>query len=605
MSSSGDTEGAENYSITMATNETVQNAPPVYDGSDDEKKVQAELSVPREDLLQVQEGAKNLDLEETRNACYQPLGVFPSLTYTSQIMIKVMKIYERDPKFPIHVIERIREFPGDSNIFENPEKHADIIQEMKTEAALITANSPYSEVRAVVDNTDDPSTPSSTIRAHGLKPGKFSKKEHMLITIMANIGWHTPYTDYIIWTQVLPQFFNQPYARGFAYQFLMCLGTNFIGDGIAGLCKRFLVYPSFCVWPASLVAIALNAAFHSEMNEPSPAGEPVLTCSAVQSTLKKIITVSRLKFVAWSFAAIFDPFMVPFFNTANKFAGMFMSMFVVLGLCYTNSYNTSYLPINTNRVWDRFWARCNVSSTIDSRGIFDPVKYEAYSPASLGAANLVVYLVYFGIYSAAISYSFLYHGHEIRMGFKNLYKSIASQKIRRISQVERPTLPSESYGIALCLVFVIPIGLITAMTGIEVTPNVLAEFIGGTWVARNALAMKYFQGYGYVTCAHAIPPRHTFFGQMIATFVSTFVCIGVLNFQINEFPEVCTPNQSNKFTCPGIKTFFTAAVLWGTLGPHKIFGKNGQCTAMLVGFPIGLILPFVIFYAQNKLPKQT
>ena len=35
------------------------------------------------------------------------------------------------------------------------------------------------------------------------------------------------------------------------------------------------------------------------------------------------------------------------------------------------------------------------------------------------------------------------------------------------------------YGIALCLVFVIPVGLITAMTGIEVTLNVLAEFIGG------------------------------------------------------------------------------------------------------------------------------
>ncbi|MAD86835.1 MAG: hypothetical protein CL912_28095 [Deltaproteobacteria bacterium] len=247
------------------------------------------------------------------------------LTYLPQIMIKVMKIHERDPNFPIAVVERIREFLGNANIFENPEKHADIIQEMKTEAALITGNSPYSEVRAVVDNTDDPSIPSSTIRAwviglsfvtilafinqmfsirqpnitvmanvaqllsypvgraaaawlpdvgftlfgvrHSLNPGKFSKKEHMLITIMANVGWHTPYTDYIIWTQVLPQFFNQPYARGFAYQILISLGTNFIGYGIAGLCRRFLVYPSFCVWPASLVTIALNAAFHTEKNE--------------------------------------------------------------------------------------------------------------------------------------------------------------------------------------------------------------------------------------------------------------------------------------------------------------------------------------------------
>jgi hypothetical protein len=52
------------------------------------------------------------------------------------------------------------------------------------------------------------------------------------------------------------------------------------------------------------------------------------------------------------------------------------------------------------------------------------------------------------------------------------------------------------YGIALCLAFVIPIGIIKAITGIEVTLNVLAEFIGGSWVAGNALAMNYFKSYG-------------------------------------------------------------------------------------------------------------
>ncbi len=142
------------------------------------------------------------------------------------------------------------------NVVENPEKHEHLIYEMKVEAALITNNSPYAEVRAVVDNHDDPSIPSSTVRAWvigigfsvllgfvnqlfsirqpsitvmanvaqllsypigkawektvpdwgvtvsgsriSLNPGRFSKKEHMLITIM------TPYTANIIWTQFLP-----------------------------------------------------------------------------------------------------------------------------------------------------------------------------------------------------------------------------------------------------------------------------------------------------------------------------------------------------------------------------------------------------------------
>ncbi len=109
--------------------------------------------------------------------------------------------------------------------------------------ALVTYNSPYAEVRAVVDNFDDPTTPSSTIRVwvigltfsvfmafinqlfsirqpaihvgptvaqllayplgraaaawlpdwgltvfgtrHSLNPGPFSKKEHMLVCLSA------------------------------------------------------------------------------------------------------------------------------------------------------------------------------------------------------------------------------------------------------------------------------------------------------------------------------------------------------------------------------------------------------------------------------------
>ena len=60
------------------------------------------------------------------------------------------------------------------------------------------------------------------------------------------------------------------------------------------------------------------------------------------------------------------------------------------------------------------------------------------------------------------------------------------------------------YGLLLAFVFVIPVGVIKAMTGIEVTLNVLAEFIGGMFAQGNALYMNYFKSFGYVTCAHAV-----------------------------------------------------------------------------------------------------
>lgn len=80
--------------------------------------------------------------------------------------------------------------------------------------------------------------------------------------------------------------------------------------------------------------------------------------------------------------------------------------------------------------------------------------------------------------------------------------------------------------------------------------------------------MNFFKSFGYVTCAHAllfsqdlklahyvkIPPRQTFAAQMLGTFVSTFVSVGVLNFQINQIPNVCTIHAPNRFTCPYVSS---------------------------------------------------
>ncbi len=659
------------------------------------------------------------------------------------------------------------------------------IKGVKIEAALIMYNSPYAQVRAVVDNFDDPDMPSSTVRAWtiglvfsvvlafvnqlfsirqpaiyigahiaqilaypvgvamarvlpdwgvtlggsrvSLNPGPFSKKEHMLITIMASVGGSIPFTSLIIWTQYLPQFFNQAYAGTFAYQILIGLGTNFIGYGLAGVCRRFLVYPSYCVWPTSLVTIALNTAFHSS----DPVSHP--------GPRRRTYTMSRLRFFWWGFGLMFayfwlpnilfqalsifnwlswiapdnvrlnsvvgfnnglglnplptldwnnilhggaDPLMLPFFTTLNKFAGNFATLFVILALWYTNAFNAAYLPLNSNRVFDHFGRLYNVTRAVDANGMFDPVKYEAYSPAFLSAGNVNIYIFSFAIYTATLAYAFLYQYNEIKLGFLEFFNSFRPAKARDMSRYEDvhnrlmsaykevpewwfasvlvaaivcgiagiafwPTFTSPGvvfYGIALCVVFIVPIGVIKAMTGVEVGLGILAEFIGGSVVPGNQLAMNYMKCYGMVTASHAlwfandlklahyvkvrrlsllssarppplvvpsacsraqIPPRQTFAVQMVATLVSTVVCTAVLNFQMNSIPGVCTMDAPNRFTCPFVNSFFTASVLWGTIGPRKIFGPTGQYSLLLLGFPLGLAIALAFWAVKKRFPHHT
>jgi len=120
--------------------------------------------------------------------------------------------------------------------------------------------------------------------------------------------------------------------------------------------------------------------------------------------------------------------MVPAFSTLNRALGMFLFGFVILGVWYTNTWNTGYLPINTNRVYDHFGKRYKVLQAINEKGMYDHEKYMNYSAAYLGAANAIVYGCFFAIYSAAVTHVFLFHRYEITLGFRNLWNTIRRKK---------------------------------------------------------------------------------------------------------------------------------------------------------------------------------
>ena len=519
-----------------------------------------------------------------------------------------------------------------------------------------------------------------------LNPGKFNMKEHMVITIMANVGFSAPYTAYIVWVQYLPLYFNQAWASSFGYQILVALSTNFIGYGLAGLTRRFLVYPSRAIWPSNLATIALNRAFHAGTNASANGW-----------------TVSRMKWFTYCFIAMFiyfwfpnylvaamsyfnwttwiapenvhlaavtgtygglglnplptwdwnqcvvagDPLINPFYSIFNSFLGTIVTFPIVLAIWYTNTWNTAYIPINSNRVFDNTGARYQVLKTVDKDGLFDDAAYKAYSPLYLSAGNAFLYGMFFAVYTSTITHTYLYNRREIVAGFKNLInrksafadsKDVHTRLMRSYKEVPEsiyfavlvvsialgavgvgayPTHTTPAvvlYGVFLALVFCIPCGVVMSITNVEVTLNVIAELFGGLWFPGNATAMNYFKSYGYVTTSHTlhfaqdlklahyihIPPWVTFNCQMIATFVSTFVCTAILNYQMTQIPDVCTANQKDRFTCPGVNTFFTASVLWGTLGPRKMYGSGAIYNSLLWCFLIGALMPIPFYYLRKK-----
>ncbi|KAM3503523.1 hypothetical protein MY11210_008678 [Beauveria gryllotalpidicola] len=689
-----------------------------------------DLNVTDDDLLEAKELAATYSLDDVR-----------------RLMTHVYKIHKRDPNFPARTIDKIGAFLGDDAIFENPEKHEHIIAEMKIETALLTNNSPYAEVRAVVDNKDDPDMPASTIRSWFIgilfacimafingffEPrfpaisvtstvpqllaypvGTFLAKvlpdwgvtlcgEHMLVSVMSFAYDTAPYTNQIIWIQALPQYFGQSWAYNFGYQLCVALSTAFIGYGFAGITRRFIVWPCHCIWPGSLATIALNSAFHSNDGQgplPGPFGTSwrlsrirffMIAFAAMfvyfwfpNTIFGALSTFSWMTWIApnnriltaitgsitglglnplptfdWNIVTSqLDPLYMPSFVTFNYFSGAFLSMFMIIGMWFTNAYGSAHLPINSNLPFDRFGKRYNVTRVLNERGTLDMAKYDAYSKPYLSAGNINTYFWFFAVYSASITYAVLQHRNEIWGGmssaFRNLFQSNKSareeveisdvhmrhmQKYKEVpdwwylfvllisaaigimSMAVWPTGTSPAvvvFGIIMCAIFVVPIGIMYSMTGYQVALNVLAEFIGGAVSNGNAVSMAYFKTYGYLTCAQAlnlaqdlklghyvkIPPRILFWAQMVPTLISTFVFIGLLQYQLH-IDKICTAGAPFRFICPGENTFFTAAVLWGAVGPAKQFGVGSPYYTLLIGFPVGVAIVMVFWSLGKWFPKN-
>ena len=93
-----------------------------------------------------------------------------------------------------------------------------------------------------------------------LNPGPWNIKEHVLVYVMANVAVSSPYALNVIVVQEL----YYDIHLGFWFNIVLVLATQLTGFGLAGICRRFLVWPASMVWPQNLVACTLLNTLHAE-----------------------------------------------------------------------------------------------------------------------------------------------------------------------------------------------------------------------------------------------------------------------------------------------------------------------------------------------------
>jgi OPT family oligopeptide transporter len=71
-----------------------------------------------------------------------------------------------------------------------------------------------------------------------------------------------------------------------------------------------------------------------------------------------------------------------------------------------------------------------------------------------------------------------------------------------------------------------------------------------------------------------VPPRTLFWAQGVASLWSCFVQVGVLYWAFGNIEGICELDQPSRFSCPNGRVFFNASIIWGLIGPQRMFSTG-------------------------------
>ncbi|KAF3321529.1 oligopeptide transporter 4-like protein [Carex littledalei] len=356
----------------------------------------------------------------------------------------------------------------------------------------------------------------------------------------------------------------------------------------------------------------------------------------------------------WSAVSSFlsSPLISPFFAIANIFVGFALFMYVIIPVSYwgMNLYDAKTFPLFSSHLFRGNGSAYDINSIVNNKFELDIGAYENQGKIHLSTFFALSYGLSFATIAATLSHIALFYGREIYDRFRASYKgkpdihtklmkkyedipswwfhillvlSIIVSLILCIVLKDQVQLPwwGLLFACAMAFVFTLPISIITATTNQTPGLNVITEYIMGLIMPGKPIANVCFKVYGYMSMSQAvsfladfklghymkIPPKSMFIVQFVGTIVAGTINIGVAWWLLESVTNICQDNllpADSPWTCPSDRVFFDASVIWGLVGPRRIFGPLGNYGALNWFFLGGAIGPVIVWLLHRAFPSQ-
>ncbi|KFH72326.1 OPT family small oligopeptide transporter [Podila verticillata NRRL 6337] len=397
-----------------------------------------------------------------------------------------------------------------------------------------------------------------------LNPGPFNIKEHVLVSITANCAAGVAYAVDI--TVIQKVWYKQDF--GFLANFLLINCTQMLGFGMAGVLRRYLVYPAAMIWPATLVQVALMNTLHKEEDlQPGQWSRFKFFCIAAAGMycyawIPSFIfpVIASIAWVCWidpknlvlsqvggagglGVGAISldwntivgflgSPLIIPWWAQVNIGLGFFLIAWVMVPIAYyTNLWDAQRFPILTPALFKVDGTDYNTTMILNDKALMDEEKYKEYGPLRISTFFALTYGIGFAGLSSMVTHTWLYHRHKLVAQWKQSRDH--SEDIHHKLMQAYPEVPDWWYGalfvfmsvvavitcevweyelpwwgvllaIAMAAFFALPVGLIQAVTNQQPGLNIITEYVIGYMLPGYAIANVTFKTLGYISMAQGL-----------------------------------------------------------------------------------------------------
>ncbi|KAH9804311.1 Oligopeptide transporter 1 [Citrus sinensis] len=434
-----------------------------------------------------------------------------------------------------------------------------------------------------------------------LNPGPFNLKEHVLITIFAGCGASGVYAVNII--TIVKAFYNRS-LHPVAAMLLDSITAQKLGSGQHGL---------------GIGSFGLD----------------------------------------WSTVAGFlgSPLATPFFAIANILAGYFLFLYVLVPIAYwSNAFEAKKFPLFSSKTFDSDGQVYNITRILNDKAFdLNEIGYRNYSKLYVSVIFAYIYGLSFATLMASISHVALFEGKTIWEMWKKTATAVNDKfgdVHTRLMKKNYEAVPQwwfqailvltfalslyacEGFGKQLQLpwwglllacgmafFFTLPVGVIQATTNLQTGLNVITELVIGYMYPGKPLANVTFKTYGYISMSQAlsflgdfklghymkVPPKSMFIVQLVGTLVASTAYFGTAWWLLTSIDHICNPSllpEGSPWTCPGDEVFYNASIIWGVVGPLRMFTNYGNYPQMNWFFLIGFLAPFPGWLLSRKFPEK-